>query len=299
MASLPSQYPNVVVENLGQSVEGRDIKMVRVANKAGLPIIYIEGGLHAREWIATAVTIWQINELLTSTDPMIEKLRAAFEWQFVPNANPDGYKYTHTTQRLWRKNRRMHAGDCNGVDLNRNWGTNWGTEGVSWNKCTEIYPGSKPFSEPETMALATHLLKYKSKSGEYNSQIRVYISYHAFMQMWLGPPGSGSNPPDYNRMMDAGEQAVQAMSKVHGETYIAGAPVDILYSASGGSFDWVHQEVGVRYTFSPELRPDGKRMNIGFTLPTKEIKPTSEEAWAGVLQIVKIVAKEEGIGALN
>lgn len=293
------KHPNVTVESLGRSVEGRDIKMVRVASRPGLPIIYLEGGTHAREWIATASMIWQINELLTSVDAATAQLRTAFEWQLVPTANPDGYKYSHTHERLWRKNRRMQSGSCTGVDLNRNWGTNWGTEGVSWNTCSDIYPGSRAFSEPETQALAAHFSQYKSNSGKYDSRMKVYISFHAFMQLWLGPPGAGSRPSDYTRLLNVGKQAAKEATKTHGQPFIAGAPVDILYAASGGSFDWLHQEIGVRYTYSPELRPANNRMNIGFSLPTNEIIPASEEAWAGVLRVVKIVAEEEGISGFR
>lgn len=40
---------------------------------------------------------------------------------FLPVVNPDGYEYTHTIDRLWRKNRKG-SGTCSGVDLNRNFG---------------------------------------------------------------------------------------------------------------------------------------------------------------------------------
>lgn len=38
----------------------------------------------------------------------------------VPILNPDGYEYTHTCDRMWRKNKAKHGGVCVGVDLNRN-----------------------------------------------------------------------------------------------------------------------------------------------------------------------------------
>jgi murein tripeptide amidase MpaA len=45
----------------------------------------------------------------------------------VPVVNPDGYEYTHTEDRLWRKSRSRHNGDrCIGVDLNRNFDFHWG-----------------------------------------------------------------------------------------------------------------------------------------------------------------------------
>jgi len=40
----------------------------------------------------------------------------------TPCANPDGYEYTTTLDRFWRKNRsNTSVPGCIGVDLNRNW----------------------------------------------------------------------------------------------------------------------------------------------------------------------------------
>ena len=41
----------------------------------------------------------------------------------MPLLNPDGYEYSQTTYRLWRKNRFLNPGfpSCPGVDLNRNY----------------------------------------------------------------------------------------------------------------------------------------------------------------------------------
>ncbi|CAH2043874.1 unnamed protein product, partial [Iphiclides podalirius] len=44
------------------------------------------------------------------------------DWYLVPVVNPDGYAYTHTNDRLWRKNRARIGNSPVGVDLNRNFG---------------------------------------------------------------------------------------------------------------------------------------------------------------------------------
>src|SRR5437867_5784979 len=44
----------------------------------------------------------------------------------VPVVNPDGYAYTESSDRYWRKNRRDNGDGTFGVDLNRNWGYQWG-----------------------------------------------------------------------------------------------------------------------------------------------------------------------------
>jgi hypothetical protein len=42
--------------------------------------------------------------------------------EMKPNSPPstDGYVYTHTTDRLWNKNRRDVGSNCFGVDVNAN-----------------------------------------------------------------------------------------------------------------------------------------------------------------------------------
>jgi murein tripeptide amidase MpaA len=50
----------------------------------------------------------------------------------MPLVNPDGYEYSWTTDRLWRKNRTPNLGSsCVGTDLNRNFGFKWLTGGSS------------------------------------------------------------------------------------------------------------------------------------------------------------------------
>lgn len=59
--------------------------------------------------------------------------------------NPDGYQYTWTTNRNWRKTRSNVSLLCFGVDGNRNFAYNWlkadetGNEGGSRVPCTDTY----------------------------------------------------------------------------------------------------------------------------------------------------------------
>lgn len=50
--------------------------------------IIIEANIHAREWISHATTTWIINELLTSTDPVVQDMANSINWVFVPMMNP-------------------------------------------------------------------------------------------------------------------------------------------------------------------------------------------------------------------
>lgn len=138
-ASFPEK---VSVFNLGETFEGRLMRGLKISTSERNPGVFIESNIHAREWISSATSLWIINEILTSQDPIIRELVDSVTWYFLPITNPDGsflfnvictlinpqfpgFSYTHTTDRLWRKNRSIHNILCRGVDPNRNFGFNW------------------------------------------------------------------------------------------------------------------------------------------------------------------------------
>ncbi|XP_053625765.1 zinc carboxypeptidase A 1-like isoform X2 [Plodia interpunctella] len=122
------QWTNVVVG--GQSYESREILGLRIntPTRTNKKIVFIESGIHAREWITPATTTFFINQLLTSSDPAITALRDKFEWHIFPTINPDGYHYSFNTNRMWRKTRSKSPNGCYGANPNRNWDYNWGRE---------------------------------------------------------------------------------------------------------------------------------------------------------------------------
>lgn len=77
---------------------------------------------------------------------------------FMPLMNPDGYEYSHTMDRFWRKNRAHNMDtECVGTDLNRNWGYGWGSQSSSQDPCSLNFPGVKPFSEKETSSVSEYI----------------------------------------------------------------------------------------------------------------------------------------------
>jgi murein tripeptide amidase MpaA len=78
---------------------------------------YIQG-IHAREWIAPAMATYLMNELLEGKG---RHFLDQFNFYILPSANPDGYEYSRTNNRLWRKSRSPGISQyCMGVDINRN-----------------------------------------------------------------------------------------------------------------------------------------------------------------------------------
>ncbi|XP_043514780.1 carboxypeptidase B-like isoform X1 [Frieseomelitta varia] len=277
MDYLAETFPDVCsVVSIGNSVEGRPLKVIRISNgKANAPALWIDGGIHAREWISPAAVTYIINHLVENS----EDLEA--DYYILPVANPDGYEYTFTRDRLWRKNRKRSVGSpCTGVDLNRNFGYRWGGLGTSKDPCREIYAGSGPFSEPETNAI-----RYFFEASAAN--FKAYLTFHSYGQYILYPWGYDKRvPPDYADLEMVGKQVAAAIKKAGGanSVYTVGNSATTLYAASGGSDDWAKAILKIKYAYTIELRDTGK---YGFVLPARYITPTAKEALAAVMVVTE------------
>lgn len=125
--SLAQRFPNrVQFEVIGRSAEGRILFTLKISNGpfGARPIIFVEGGCHAREWVSQASVMYLINRLVEDPTSSNELLANA-DWLITPNLNPDGYEWSRTNNRLWRQNRRQVNANCVGVDLNRNFVYSW------------------------------------------------------------------------------------------------------------------------------------------------------------------------------
>ncbi|XP_044759435.1 carboxypeptidase B-like isoform X2 [Coccinella septempunctata] len=273
---LAETYPQLcTVKTIGSSVQGRPIKLLKISNgNQGNKAVWIDGGVHAREWISPATVTFIINQIVLSydNDPLLEGV----DWYITPVVNPDGYEYSHNVDRLWRKNRRG-SGFCAGTDLNRNFGHGWGGQGASGNPCTETYRGATAFSEPETSAIRNFISQNKVPW-------KVYISFHSYGQYILYPWGYDRTlPADYQDLDRVGKKAVAAIQQAGGPRYSLGSSGRLLYPASGGSDDWAKGKMGIKYSYTLELRDNGR---YGFVLPATYIQPTAKEAYAAVRAIV-------------
>lgn len=59
-------------------------------------------------------------QLLTSTDATTAGFKDSYDFYIFPIVNPDGFAYSQTTDRMWRKNRQTTpSASCVGRDINR------------------------------------------------------------------------------------------------------------------------------------------------------------------------------------
>ncbi|XP_020615344.1 carboxypeptidase B-like isoform X3 [Orbicella faveolata] len=282
---------------LGRSHENREMTAIKIRGKSSYnkPVFFIECGIHAREWVSPATCMFIIDEMTQKygKDSSVTALLDKMDFIILPVLNVDGYAYTWidprwSKYRLWRKNRRKHDRyGCHGVDLNRNWGYGWGGAGASTYPCDTTYRGSTKFSEVETVNVRNFLSDLNSEG-----KLKGFIDFHAYSQMWFIPWGYTSlRTNDYNEQMRVAKEAAMAVERKHGTKFQYGSSAALLYPAAGGSEDWTYGELGVKYSFSVELRDTGR---YGFLLPPDQIIPTGEETFEGLKALVKAMERAAG-----
>src|SRR5262245_20942805 len=200
---IHAAYPTLTSDkfSIGTTIQGRTIWAMKVSDNPGTdesePESRFDAMHHAREPESMQATIWFMLALLEryGTDPLSTYLVDNREIWFVPCVNPDGYVYNQTTNPggggLWRKNRRANAGGSFGVDLNRNYSTQWGfdDEGSSPAPTNETYRGTGPASEPEVAAMQAFIAA---------RNFQVAVSAHTYSDLWLWPWGYIAAAPANN-----------------------------------------------------------------------------------------------------
>ncbi len=277
------------VSSLGKSVQGRDLWAIKISDAAAQnenePVFVLLGGHHAREWISVDVPFLLARHLLEkyNTDTLVTRLVNSAEIWIVPMVNPDGHQYSVTNQRLWRKNRRDNGDGTFGVDLNRNYGYQWGGPGSSGDTFSDIYRGPSAFSEPETQAVRDFLQAHPPQA---------LITYHNFSQLVLYPWGHTHNPaPDHSVLNNLAVALADRIRTVHGQNYTP-QQAAALYLASGDTTDWLYGLFSAP-AFTIELRPNS--VSPGFELPENQIQATFEENLPAALFLLDWVMQQHAV----
>jgi len=275
---LPQMNSIASVESIGQSYEGRNIYAVKISNSPNnRKAILIDANIHAREWITSATATWFVNQLVTNTSQYEASHLNGIDYYILPNINPDGYEYSHTSDRMWRKTRSVNSGStCRGCDPNRNFPFQFGGEGTSSSPCSDTFKGRSALSETETKAVADYITRLQNQ----NVNLMAYVSFHSYGQLWLLPWGYTANkyPEDYAQQLSLGNDVLNAIRGVHGTRYVTGTGADVLYGVGGASDDYA-KSVGIKYTITAEMRDNGR---YGFVLPPEQIIANAQEITAGL-----------------
>ncbi|CAF4908178.1 unnamed protein product [Rotaria sp. Silwood1] len=295
---MVATYPEMATSfTVGKSYENRDMKGFKISSTkmatkrdgtkaASKKAVWWDGGIHAREWISPATVIYIAYTLLSKygQDPTITHLVDQFDYYILPVFNVDGYAYTWTKDRLWRKTRsKTSVPLCYGADPNRNWDYHWCESGASHDPCSDTFCGEKVFSEIETAQVAKFIT-------DQQNTIVHYINFHSYSQLWMSPWGYTTlRPPQFKLQDDGSIQAVNALRAVHGTQYQHGTIAQIIYVASGSTADWTYGVANVTFSYGVELRDTGK---YGFLLPEDQIIPTGEETMAGLVALLQYIEKQ-------
>merc|ERR1711872_1090532 len=271
---LESTYDFIETESIGKSYEGQEMIVLKVCRGGcgNKPAMWIDSGIHAREWISPATGTWMLNEVVEN-DSAHPDLTEKLDWYFLPSHNPDGYRKSRDDDRMWRKTTTQYDGDsCQGTDANRNWDYHWGEEsGASTDSCSQTYRGPEAFSEVEARNVRDYVLSL-------NGAVKFYQTLHSYSQLVLIPWGYTSDlAPGYDAMYDLAVKGNDALYETHGKYYEVGCIPCVLYTATGTSLDWALGVAEVPYVYSIELRDTGVN---GFLLPPDQIIPNAEEVWA-------------------
>jgi len=281
---------------IGTSIESRPIKAFRISKSGtGRKTYLIDGTTHCREWLSTATNLKVMDYLVNQygVDADVTRLVDTYDWVIIPVVNPDGYEYTWTTERLWRKNRRFHGGAmaCYGVDINRNFDFRWGTDGVSHNECQDTYCGPNGNSEPETLAVVNEYARWATTT-------RALVTMHSYGYMWMWPwgnyevdqPGQVCDlSDDHQDLLAVGEPTADAVEATYGTTdWLRGNSCEVIYAATGATDDYTKGALNVKYAFTTELRGNG------FIIAESEIDPSFREIWNGIVAMDNAITATEG-----
>ncbi|XP_063298543.1 mast cell carboxypeptidase A-like [Pelobates fuscus] len=281
---IVAKYPKLVTRlDIGCTGEGRPMYVLKIGKPSGKSkAVFMDCGIHAREWISPAFCQWFVKELTKgySKGKAIQKLLNELTFYILPVLNVDGYVYSWMKNRMWRKNRSpVPDSNCFGADLNRNFNVSWCDIGSSDDPCSNIYCGPSPESEKETQNVANFI------RGHLDS-IKAYISIHSYSQLLLYPFAYTFDlAPNAKNLDSISKAAVSKLSKLYGTQYAYGQTASTLYRTSGSSTDWAYTQ-GVKYSFTFELRDEGK---YGFLLPEAQIEPTCKETTRAVKYMAKYI----------
>ncbi|KAK2867194.1 hypothetical protein Q8A67_025311 [Cirrhinus molitorella] len=280
MDMLVAENPNMVSKiEIGKSYEGRPLDLLKFSTGASRPGIWIDTGIHSREWITTASAIWFAKKIVTDygRDPILTDVLNNYDIFLDITANPDGYAYTHSNDRMWRKTRKPNPGSsCVGVDPNRNWEIGFGGPGASSNPCSQTYHGPSVHSESEVKAIVDFVTSH--------GNLKTFVSIHSYSQMLLYPYGYTSTAAqDQAELHELARKSITALESLYNTAYTYGSVITTIYQADGITIDWTYAQ-GIKYSYTFELRDTGF---YGFLLPADQIVPTAEETWLALMAIME------------
>lgn len=299
LSYIAGAYPDVItLEEIGRTYENRPLQVVHFATPSNddkghksRKTVAISGGIHSREWVSISLVLYLINSLLelhiANPDSSI---LALLDFLFFPVLNPDGYQYTWTDDRLWRKNRQntTHS-SCLGIDIDHSFDYHW-LESTG-NQCSAEYAGEEPLEAIEARAMD----RFLQKTNE-NHTIYGFIELHSYSEEVLYPYSylCDLQPRDEENLIELAYGIAKTMRLSLGQPYtVSPACVDrdsdlIPSLGAGSSLDYMYHNKAY-WAFQFKLRDTGTH---GFLLPPKYIVPVGKESFEGLTYFCQFILAE-------
>jgi hypothetical protein len=235
LTTLANNHPELCkLTSTGKSVNGKDLWCLQIGLNDQNPAIVIMGAHHGNEKIAVEIAYLWAEYLLSNyeTNAEVKKIVDGLRTFIIPMPNPDGNsQYT-------RKN-------AHGVDLNRNYSFHWCEAGSSTDPNSDIFKGTQPFTEPETIAIKTFIETLKPIWS---------ISYHSGTEILAYPWGYTQTYPPDKAEYDALLQQIKQHTTERGYTPYSGGQISwerrppftdfgkelVIYEASGVYEDFIY-----------------------------------------------------------
>ncbi len=226
-------YPDLVDRQvIGQTgILDQPLESIRITNEkvsyenASMPLghkfrIYLDGGHHGNEFLGVDLVMYYLESILDrADDPAMQDFLALHELYATPIVNVEG-NYLDT-----RKN-------ANQVDVNRNYGFEWGGPGSGSLLVEPTYRGPSAFSEPEVLA-----------NAEFARSIMpdLWITMHTGIAEFYWPWGwTFDKSPDWE-FFESLEEPFEAATNGRVDAMVAAE----LYLAAGATDDWGYGQLGI------------------------------------------------------
>lgn len=153
-----SKKDYVHTSKIGQSIEGRPIRMMRTEAAVDAPkTVMLVGRQHPPE-VTGALAMSSFTQEVLGASALAEQFRTKFDLVIIPNLNPDGVEHGH-----WRHNMA-------GIDLNRDWG---------------------PFTQPETQAVKSVIDQIEAPG------LALFLDFHSTRKNVFYTQPVGSDGTEY------------------------------------------------------------------------------------------------------
>ncbi|XP_064958981.1 metallocarboxypeptidase A-like protein MCYG_01475 isoform X1 [Musa acuminata AAA Group] len=214
--------------------------------------ILMSFGQHGRELITSEVALQLLSVLaeehnILSMGPVsITKELDNIVIKVVPMENLNGRKLVEAGDLCERRNGR-------GVDLNRNWGVDWGKKEKDYDPYEEN-PGTAPFSEPEAQ-----IMRQLAKSFEPHIWVNVHSGMEVDYAALFMPYDHKNTTPD-GHMSNLMEFLLWDVNRLHfEEKCLVGSGGGLVgYLAHGTTTDYMYDVVKVPMAFTFEIYGDSE-----------------------------------------